>query len=155
MYIFLFIAALIYSCLSEAQIPHQSPSSRGHRDLFSEVEQSMNYALERHKILSENIASQDIPGYRAKNLGQNPTFNQRKSLNFNMHTTSSKHIAPKNITRKLKVNRDKYNTQTTFRKNNVDLSDQMVKVNQNLNDYNLSTSIYKKMHGLLKMAAGK
>jgi flagellar basal-body rod protein FlgB len=155
MYIFLFIIALIYSCLSDAQIPMKNASAK-QRNLFSEVEENMNYALERHKILSENIASQDIPGYRAKDLNKGPlAINQKNHLSLNMHTTSKLHITPKRLNNKFRVSRDKYNTQTTFRKNNVDLSDQMVKVNQNLNEYNLSTSIYKKMHGLLKVAIGK
>lgn len=126
-------------------------------NLMSAAKEKMQYAIKRQMLLAENISSQDVPRYRAKDLESfdqisKSKMNNRSVAPIGIFATSKNHIHPAKQKTKYRIVKDKWNTNTSIMQNNVDISEQMVKVTENMNEYNLSTAIYKQMNGLIKIA---
>lgn len=117
---------------------------------------SMDYSLQRHKLLSTNIASQNIPGYRSSDL-KKIDFNKTQQYNHQLKTakTDPKHFGPGDQPKYFKEIKEKFNNNSSLMKNNVDLTDQMTRVNDNITNYNLSSTLYKQNTNLIKTAIGR
>lgn len=78
---------------------HLSPTG-GITMKLSEIEQRINLHVERHKVLSSNIANVDTPDYKAKDIDFSQALNKEKNQ---MAVTHEKHIGgagqPETITR--------------------------------------------------------
>jgi flagellar basal-body rod protein FlgB len=119
----------------------------------------MRWLESRQKVLSENIANSETPGYRQRDL---------KTLDFKQLVaggdmtgsvaqlrTNPLHIAiSASDDGRFGANREK-TFETTPDGNSVVLEDEMMKVAETQQDYQLATMLYSKSLGLLKMAVGK
>jgi len=112
----------------------------------------MQWHQTRQKVLAENVANADSPGFRpmdVKALAVSPG-----SSSVGLTQTSAGHMD-------LSGGRDGFDSaraqrfETTPNGNAVNLEDEMTKVAQNQSDYQLAASLYSKGLGLMKIAIGK
>ena len=116
----------------------------------------MGWLAERQRVLSQNIANSDTPEYRPRDL-QKVDFRQnvRGLDSMRLRKTHVNHVSLGVEEQKFKFEslRDPYETAPSG--NAVVLEEQMVKVAQTSGDYELMTSLYRKLAAMLKIALGK
>ncbi|MCU4180602.1 flagellar basal body rod protein FlgB [Bosea sp. BH3] len=120
--------------------------------LMQALKTRMYYQQSRQKVLAENVANSDSPGFRPVDLKPPSVDPNRAGV----------HIA---LTRPGHLQLDTANGgfdstgaprfETTPNGNAVNLEDEMLKVAQNQSDYQLAASLYSKGLGLMKIAIGK
>lgn len=129
----------------------------GAPDLISMMQVKLAYDAERQKLLAQNIANIDTPGYRAKDL---------KPLDFGNVLSAQMSQTPLSVTSPLHMNGSRAassqfraeHSKNTFERTptggTVVLEEQMMKVAQNATDYQMTTSLYKKVSNLFRQALG-
>lgn len=125
--------------------------------LFAALRAKMEWLSERQKLLSENIANSDTPGYNARDL---------KPVDFKalLKRGSASDIAITNPLH-LKGGADVQNfnfkpieqesQESNPSGNTVSIEDQMVKLGETQMEYETATGIYRKQAQLLKLALGR
>ncbi|PPR65107.1 MAG: hypothetical protein CFH10_00020 [Alphaproteobacteria bacterium MarineAlpha4_Bin2] len=116
----------------------------------------MEWLAERQRVLSQNIANADTPGYSPRDL---------KALDFKklvervdpmkLKGTHSNHVNLGTEVRKFKFDTSKASYEVAPDGNAVILEEQMVKVAQTSNDYDLMASLYRKHANMIKIALGR
>lgn len=141
--------------------------------LFSMLRTRMRWHQERQKLLAENVANAETPGYRARDLSM-PSFQSlvRGGGSVSAMTpavtgptmaagmagvsqTAARHIplTTAQATR-FDVRRDTGLTATPDG-NRVNLEDEMMKISQNQLDYQAVAGLYQRSLGLIRTAIGK
>ncbi len=118
--------------------------------LFDALKARMSWHHARQKVLAENVSNADTPGFRP--LDVKPPARAQSGLQ--MARTEAAHMTigganpngPTNAQRRF---------ETTPSGNGVNLEDEMLKVAQNNQDYQLAASLYQKSMGLMKIAIGR
>jgi flagellar basal-body rod protein FlgB len=126
-------------------------------DLVEMLKVKMAYDGERQKVLAQNIANIDTPGYRASDL---------KPLSFENELAMETARVPLAVTSPMHMNSSTHSTgrfRTEISKNTFErtptggtvvIEEQMMKVAQNATDYQMTTSLYKKVGNLFRQALG-
>lgn len=126
-------------------------------NLTDMLETRMLYDGERQKVLAQNIANKDVPGYKAQDVAPLDFGNVLKAetAKVNMAATSPLHFASgKQFTQRF-ISSDQARTfEVSSTGNTVVTEEQMMKVAQNSIDYQMSTNLYKKISNLFKEALG-
>lgn len=115
----------------------------------------------RHKVLSENLANANTPGYKAQDVANPKEYSDlsgkgRAIKTIGLIKTADNHIDGKQksggkfIAQKLQ---DPYEIKPNG--NNVSLAQQMTKISQNQQDYNSAVKGYAVMNNLISAALGK
>jgi len=126
--------------------------------IFAALRSKMQWNETRQKLLAENVANAETPGYRGRDLKEF-NFSEMVSKNqvnsISVATTQPGHIA---------INRTdggKFSAQTmnsfeiTPEGNGVTLEDEMMKVAANQMDYQAATSLYTRSVKLIRTALGR
>lgn len=123
--------------------------------VFGSVKQNMAYLKERQKVLAENVANANTPGYAAKDL-EKPDFAQfLKSSTSNLAVTHEKHFSRlPSQTSIFKTYVPKPSVALTLDGNGVDIEEQMNEIAKTKMEYGKMISIYGKHRDLIR-AAGK
>lgn len=119
--------------------------------LMQALKTRMQYQQSRQKVLAENVANADSPGFRPHDLKQ-PSFD--RDAGVALARTSAGHMGPSGLVGGFDPTRAQ-RFETTPNGNAVNLEDEMMKVAQNQSDYQLAASLYSKGLGLMKIAVGK
>lgn len=118
----------------------------------------MKYMANRQKVLAQNIANIDTPGYKARELKKLDFEKLATSANsqLEMRTTSPTHLngTLAGSSMAFRSEKDRNTFETTPTENNVVLEDQMGKVSDTGAQYQLSSSLMRKFTGLYRKAAG-
>ncbi len=122
-------------------------------DLMQALKTRMRWQQSRQKLLSENVANADTPGFRPLDL-KAPSLSGSQG-GVTLARTDAGHIGPQGSGRGSFDNRNASRFEVTPNGNGVNLEDEMMKVAQNQSDYQLATSLYTKGLGLVKIAIGK
>lgn len=122
--------------------------------LFSMLKTRMYWLNERQRVLAENVANADTPGFRGRDLKQ-LDFNDalRATGSVKVATTAPNHIGGSADGRFPTDNRGGF--ETTPRGNAVVLEDEMLKVAQTQMDHQAATALYSRSIGLIKTALGR
>ncbi len=127
--------------------------------LFSMLKTRMQWHQTRQKVLAENVANADLPGFKPHDLRE-PDFRRalgaaagRSSVALNI--TNPGHISALGGAGGSADAMNARRFETTPSGNAVNLEDEMLKVAQNQGDYQLATSLYARSMALLKTAVGK
>lgn len=138
--------------------------------LFNMASKKMGWLTQRQSVLSQNVANADTPGYRGKDLKQLDFSKQLKEASVGVKVTNKHHVTPDRYgvdpirtspmhskgtlpeKRDYRENKDKNPYEISIDENGVVLEEQMVKVGKTRQDYNISTTIYKKHMNMLRMA---
>jgi flagellar basal-body rod protein FlgB len=116
----------------------------------------MQWHQERQRVLSENVANADTPGFRPRDLVP-PKFDQPaagSTSGVTLVRTDPGHQALSGGSRAFASAR---NTGQEIRPagNAVSLEEEMIKVAANQMDYQAATAIYSRSLGLIKTAIGR
>jgi len=125
--------------------------------LIDMVKAKMAYSAERQKVLAQNIANIDTPGYHAKDLVPLDFKNElaARTAQVGMTVTSDKHMNGGHLQTQMFRSADQKNTyERTPTGGTVVVEEQMMEVAKNAADYQMSTSLYKKIGNLFKEALG-
>ena len=113
----------------------------------------------RQKVLAENVANAETPGYAARDIKAPDFFRMavRGESGDGVATalTNPMHIAGPRITSGALRPETIGGYEVTPDGNAVSLEDQMMKVTGNQMDYQVASSLYQRSLGLLKTAVGK
>jgi flagellar basal-body rod protein FlgB len=116
----------------------------------------MHWHQTRQKVLAENVANADTPGFKPVDL-KAPAFTpagRPVGASLTVERTSASHLTGT----PLRPGEDEAGArrfETTPSGNAVSLEDEMLKVAQNQSDYQLAASLYQKSLQMLRIAAGK
>ena len=129
--------------------------------VFAALTKRMSWLNQRQKVLADNIANADTPGYTPRDLNE---INFKRELNrtnvksMRMDVSSERHIVPRGVDRSeiefgTKKQKDMYETAPDG--NSVVLEQQLMNVTETRMDYELMTNLYRKHMGMLRTALGR
>jgi flagellar basal-body rod protein FlgB len=123
--------------------------------LFSVLKTRMYWLNERQRVLAENVANADTPGFRGRDLKQLDFHDAlRATGSVQLATTAPGHIGGANPSSRFPTD-NRGGFETTPRGNAVVLEDEMLKVAQTQMDHQAATQLYARSIGLIKTALGK
>jgi flagellar basal-body rod protein FlgB len=123
--------------------------------LFSMLKTRMYWLNERQRVLAENVANADTPGFRGHDLRQLDFHEALRSTGeVKLATTAPGHIGGSTGTSQFPMD-NRGGFETTPRGNAVVLEDEMMKVAQTQMDYQAATALYSRSLGLIKTALGR
>jgi flagellar basal-body rod protein FlgB len=134
--------------------------------LFSMLKNRLGYLTERQKVVAQNVANGDTPGYQPRDL---KPFTFQASLDaqatsgsgsglaapgrpLQMLTSSAGHIAPSKPA-SLWRSPQGPDSETTLDGNSVTLEDQMLKMTDARMNYDAAVSFYQRSMSMLRTAA--
>ena len=130
--------------------------------LFAALAKRMDWLNQRQRVLAENVANANTPGYKPNDLKEQSFRDLLKGVaagdKLAASATDARHISSGAVTPPggaSKVQKDKENYEVSPTGNAVVLEDQMMKVAETQLDYQIVTSVYKKHLGMLKLALGR
>ena len=124
--------------------------------IFSMLRTRMNWHQERQRLLAENVANADTPGYRPRDLAPVDFGRQVQQAGgqLQLALTSPAHLSGAGGASSFPTERPaKYDVRPAG--NAVNLEDEMMKVAANQMDHQAAISLYSRSMGLLKTAIGK
>lgn len=141
-----------------SQISKVSAMDYSKLPIYQMMQQQMNYNTTRQTVLSKNVANSDTPGYIPSDI-KSPSFSSiLKGKNVGalpMAVTQQGHITSMNDAKgNLRVRKDTV-VEKSPNGNAVVLDDQMLKMQENAADYQTTTTLYRKMNGMFRMALGE
>ncbi len=126
--------------------------------LFGAMKQKMLWHQARQKILAENVANAETPGYRGRDLkpfNLEQQIEKFSSAQIITKATSSKHLQIGIGSTASFGAQQIYNFEITPEGNGVNLENEMMKVTANQMDYQAVTTLYSRSMRLLRTALGK
>jgi flagellar basal-body rod protein FlgB len=119
----------------------------------------MGYLNHRQRVISQNIANADTPGYRPKDLTPMDfgsvlkKVEQGGRMSVKLEGSHSSHLGdPSSIGNSAKAKKHKDLYEVAPAGNAVILEQQLIKSNKTVIDYNMMTGIYQKQIGMMKTA---
>ena len=125
--------------------------------IFRMMSEKMDWLSERQKVLAQNVANADTPGYSARDLAP-MTFDKRagsSSFSMALARTDPKHIQPGGESETFRPQAEREPYETAPSKNGVVLEEQMVKVAETQTDHQMITNLYRKHLHMLQIALGR
>jgi flagellar basal-body rod protein FlgB len=128
--------------------------------LFKALGAKMDYLSQRQRVIAQNIANANTPGYKARDLSKvdfgavlarttgDKTVRPERTSPLHMLAAGADIEDPKTV-----QNKKPYEVTPTG--NAVIMEEQMVASSQNMTDYNLMTNLYQKNIGLIRIALGQ
>ncbi|MGK0267265.1 MAG: flagellar basal-body rod protein FlgB [Maricaulis sp.] len=118
--------------------------------------QSMNFHNQRQRVIAENVANANTPGYVAQDLDESEF---QRNLQQQMQARSaprSERGGPglPSLTSPMRdwQSKDSPDSETTVNGNSVVLEEQMTRANENRMQYESALSLYQKTLGMLRTA---
>lgn len=137
---------------SDTAEEREGPMSVGGLTLIDGLKARMQWHQARQKVLAENVANSDMPGFKPHDL-KAPTASGAAG-GVQLERTNAGHLSLHGAASGFDA-RNPQQFERTPNGNSVNLEDEMMKVAQNQSDYQLAASLYSKSLGLLKIAIGK
>lgn len=131
--------------------------------LIKGITQSMRHLADRQRVISENIANSETPGYKARDV-RAPDFGAMLNIRSGRTAVARPTVAITSGMAALgargpsiggNVIRDTDISETKPDGNNVTLEDQLLRMGQVQADFTAMTSLYRKQMGLIKSAIGR
>lgn len=124
--------------------------------LFMMTGDRMRWLTQRQRVLAQNIANANTPGYQAQDLR---ALDFRDALretqsNLRLDTAQGASFAAKTSADTFKVQSNRYPYEVTPDDNAVIMEEQVMKLGQTQADYQLATKIFRKYTDLYKAALG-
>jgi len=121
--------------------------------LLSQIKGRLNWLDQRQRVIAENVANSDTPGYVARDLSQPADFAAAlRGGRVQMTRTSAMHIAPAGPAARFEVNRSP-DSETTLDGNSVVVEEQMLKMAESRMAYDAAIGLYQKSMQMLRLAA--
>ncbi|MCB1563082.1 MAG: flagellar basal body rod protein FlgB [Alphaproteobacteria bacterium] len=127
--------------------------------LFKALGAKMDFLNQRQRIVAQNIANADTPGYRPKDLVpvkfDSVLKNVTGSNKVQMETTKAGHMAPGGDVQNPKSRKQKDTYEVAPIGNAVVMEEQLIMSGQTVMDYNLMTNLYQKNVRMIQTAIGR
>lgn len=123
--------------------------------LFSMLRTRMHWHEERQRVLSENIANADTPGFKPKDLAP-VDFRGMVQSSMGLARTEAGHLgglSGGDSTHFKKASGGRFEVRPAG--NAVNLEDEMMKVAQNQMDHQAATSLYTRSMAMFRTAIGR
>lgn len=120
--------------------------------LFALASRKMEWLGVRQKVVAENVANADTPGFKAKDIDSFETMLGRARRADSLDLTNPRHIAGTQGS-PVAVRVDESAWDETLDGNTVVLEQQTILSNDIHENFRLATQIYSKGHDLLNLAA--
>ncbi|MFQ5535547.1 MAG: flagellar basal body rod protein FlgB [Sphingomonadales bacterium] len=125
--------------------------------IFGMLTEKMSWLGRRQRVLAENVANADTPGYQAKDI-EKPDFGELLSSatgqGLQLKATQSGHLAG-TATGNGDHGQSFEGTEASPSGNSVDLPMEMMKMGETQMEYATTASLYRKHVKLIKTALGK
>jgi flagellar basal-body rod protein FlgB len=126
--------------------------------LIAAIKGRMQYHQARQKLLAENVANADSPGFRPKDLKPfDAALAAQKAQDITGSTgparTDLRHLGGSGGSSLASKRAALF--ETTPSGNAVNIEDEMMRLSQNNSDYQLATTLYSKSLSYLRLALGK
>lgn len=124
--------------------------------VFSSLTRNMQWLSARQEVLAQNIANADTPGYNARDI-EKLSFRdlvRRQGPESEGFRTHEAHFRPMGGLESGFKPEKTESYDKTPNENNVNLEDEILKVNDARQSYDLAASLYRKHVQMLKMALG-
>lgn len=126
--------------------------------LFKALGAKMDYLSMRQRVISQNIANADTPGYRPKDLKPVDFRQALKNISGDtsvmMVSTNPGHMPSADQIANADARKAKTVYEVAPAGNAVITEEQVINSNQTAIDYNLMTSLYQKNVRMIKLALG-
>jgi flagellar basal-body rod protein FlgB len=126
--------------------------------LIAAIKGRMQHHQTRQKLLAENVANADSPGYKPRDLKPFDMMLAAQRANVTGSTgparTDPRHLGGAGGGGGADTKRSTP-FETTGSGNSVNLEDEMMKMSQNNSDYQMATTLYGKSLSYLRLALGK
>ncbi len=128
--------------------------------LFQAMNAKMSYLAERQKIISQNVANADTPGYMAQDLGK-VDFSKlvenisKDKMHVSMESSNPGHLAAPDQSPNPKMAKSKSPYEVKPDGNSVVLEEQMVKSSDVQMNYTLMLNLYRDASDMIKTSIGK
>jgi flagellar basal-body rod protein FlgB len=130
----------------------------GDLPLLAAIKGRMQYHQSRQKLLAENVANSDSPGYKPRDLKpfDMALAAQRADVTGSAGParTDPRHLGSGGASGGPGSKRSGV-FETTGSGNSVNLEDEMMRMSQNNSDYQMATTLYGKSLSYLRLALGK
>ncbi len=124
--------------------------------LFSMLKTRMRWLETRQRLLSENVANAETPGYRGRDLkAQDFTRQLQAATSVQLISTNPGHVAGATQGDPAFATDRSQPFEVTPRGNSVSLEEEMMRIAQNQTDHQTATALYSRSLGLIKSALGK
>lgn len=124
--------------------------------ILSQIRGRLSWLDERQRVIAQNVANSDTPGYAARDLAA-PTDFARALAQQNgavrMTRTSAMHMAPANQASGHFQSEKAPDSETTLDGNSVVVEEQMLKMAESRMAYDAAIGLYQKSMQMLRMAA--
>jgi flagellar basal-body rod protein FlgB len=118
------------------------------------IKQRLEWLGQRQQVLAGNIANADTPGYVPRDL-RPPAFRDavKREAQVRLAATDARHLAGLARGPARFDSEQSKGIEVTPAGNAVDLEEQMAKVNETTVSHQLTTQLYRKYLGMMRMAA--
>ncbi len=132
----------------------QTPVGISDLPLLGQIKGRLSWLDQRQRVIAENVANADTPGYAARDLAQPADFAaaMRSGGGVQMVRTSAMHIAPAGPSARFTAT-SAPDSETTLDGNSVVVEEQMLKMAESRMAYDAAIGIYQKSMQMLRMAA--
>ncbi len=123
--------------------------------LLSQIKGRLSWLDERQRVIAENVANADTPGYVGRDLNQPTDFAaalRGGGGGVQMVRTSAMHIAPAGSPARFEAHKAP-DSETTLDGNSVVVEEQMLKMAESRMAYDAAIGLYQKSMQMLRMAA--
>ena len=124
--------------------------------LLNQLKGRMGWLGDRQRVIAQNVANSDTPGYGARDLKVPTDFaaSLENNRTVRVMTTHAAHIAPAAQPLRHHVNRAP-DSETTLDGNSVVVEEQMLKMAESRAAYDAAIGFYQKSMSMIRLAARK
>ncbi len=122
--------------------------------LLSQIKGRLSWLDERQRVIAQNVANADTPGYVSRDLNQPTDFARAlaEGGGVRMVRTSAMHISPAGASARFE-SRAAPDSETTLDGNSVVVEEQMLKMAESRMAYDAAIGFYQKSMQMLRTAA--
>jgi flagellar basal-body rod protein FlgB len=125
--------------------------------LMSMLKSQMGYLNQRQKVISQNVANADTPGYTPQDLKSfdKVLATQGPAAGQALVRTNAMHIEPARLKGAVAPAVNAPDSETRMDGNSVVLEEEMMKMAESRSDYDTATTLYEQAQSMLRTAASK
>ena len=124
--------------------------------LFGLISRRMDWLTDRQRVLAQNVANVDTPGYQARDLAPMDFRRALKTATrMGLQASDPRHLVPVRASASGAKEQPAAASEVTLSGNTVSVDQEMRKVAETAIDYQLVTNLYRRHLGMLRSVIGR